>query len=41
MYELRYMNGHIEVFFNGQFQFSADDIKEAREDLESRGVYIV
>jgi hypothetical protein len=34
MYEFRYVDGHIEVFLNGQFQFSADTMREARKELE-------
>lgn len=33
MYEFRYVKGHIEVFLNGKFQFSADTMKEVREEL--------
>ena len=33
MYEFRYVRGHIEVFLNGEFQFSADNMKEAREEI--------
>ena len=33
VYEFRYVKGHIEVFLNGQFQFSADNMREAREEL--------
>lgn len=34
MYEFRHVKGHIEVFLNGEFQFSADTISEARKELE-------
>ena len=34
MYEFRYVKGHIEVFLNGEFQFSADTIGEAHKELE-------
>ena len=35
MYEFRNVRGHIEVYdFRGQFLFSADSEKEAREELE-------
>lgn len=37
MYEFRYVDGHIEVFLNGQFQFSADTMREARKELEQYG----
>lgn len=33
MYEFRDVKGHIEVFLNGIFQFSADSISEAEEEL--------
>lgn len=35
MYEFRSVRGHIEVFLNGVFQFSADTIVEAREEIEN------
>lgn len=35
MYEFRHVKGHIEVYLDGEFQFSADTIQEAREELES------
>ena len=33
-YEFRYVRGHIEVFLYGVFQFSADTISEAQEELQ-------
>ena len=34
MYEFRYVRGHVEVYdLRGQFLFSADNEREAREDL--------
>lgn len=33
-YEFRYVRGHIEVFLNGVFQFSADTASEAQEELQ-------
>lgn len=36
-YEIRFVRGHIEVFLNGVFQFSADTVKEARDELNSDG----
>ena len=33
MYECRYIDGHIEVFLDGKFQFSADNMREVREEL--------
>lgn len=35
MYEFRRIGGHIEVFFNGKFQFSTDTMKEACEELDN------
>ena len=35
MYTLRYVRGHIQVYDNrGNFLFSADNEREAREELE-------
>lgn len=33
MYEFRNVNGHIEVFLDGVFQFSADNMREAEDEL--------
>ncbi len=36
MYSMRNVNGHIQVYdFQGNFLFSADNEREAREELES------
>lgn len=35
-YEFRYVRGHIEVFLNGVFQFSADTVSEAQEELQEQ-----
>ena len=36
MYEIKCVRGeHIEVYLNGKFQFSADNVKEARQELEA------
>lgn len=32
-YELRSVCDHIEVFLDGSFQFSADTVKEATDEL--------
>ena len=32
-YEFRNINGHVEVYRNGQFEFSADNMTEVREEL--------
>ena len=34
MVEMRYVRGHIQVYVNGDFLFSADTEREAREELE-------
>ena len=35
MYSIRYVRGHIQVYdYKGNFLFSADNEREAREDLE-------
>ena len=33
MYEFRWVNGHIAVYLDGIFQFSADNVKEANDEL--------
>lgn len=35
MYEFRRVREHIEVFLNGEFQFSADTMKEAEDELNA------
>ena len=35
--EIRYVYGHVEVYQGGQFMFSADTEREAREELEEMG----
>ncbi len=36
MYSIRYVHGHVQVYDNtGSFLFSADNEREAREELES------
>ena len=36
MYSMRYVHGHVQVYdFNGNFLFSADSEREAREELVS------
>ena len=34
MVEIRKVRGHIQVYMNGAFLFSADSEREAREELE-------
>lgn len=33
MYQFKWVRGHIEVFLDGEFQFSADTMKEAMDEL--------
>lgn len=33
--EIRYVGGHVEVYRNGEFLFSADTAKEAWEELSA------
>ena len=36
MYTMRYVQGHVQVYdFTGRFLFSADNEREAREELEN------
>lgn len=40
MYSIRYVFGHVQVYDNrGNFLFSADNEREAREELESYEKY--
>ncbi len=34
MYELRFVRGHVEVYFDGEFCFSADTSEEAETEIE-------
>ncbi len=34
MYQFKWVRGHIEVFLDGVFQFSADTMKEALDELD-------
>jgi len=36
MYEIKWVSGHIEVFLNGRFLFSADSMKEVRDELKDK-----
>ena len=36
MYELRYVRGHVEVYLNGRFSFSADTRGEAEAEIRER-----
>lgn len=33
MYDFRNVRGHVEVYLEGQFQFSADNMSEAQREL--------
>lgn len=33
MYDFEFVRGHIEVYLNGEFQFSADNMSEAKKEL--------
>lgn len=33
MYEFRHVRGHIEVYLNGVFLFSADSLAEAQREI--------
>lgn len=33
MYSIRYVGGHVQVYAEGKFLFSADNEREAREEL--------
>lgn len=37
MYEFRNVRGHVEVYLDGEFQFSADTIAEAHRELREMG----
>lgn len=34
MYDFVHKHGHIEVYLNGVFQFSADSMEEAHREIE-------
>lgn len=34
MYSYEYKNGHIEVYLDGEFQFTADTMEEALRETE-------
>lgn len=36
MYEIRNRNGHVEVFLDGAFVFSADTVGEAQSEIDER-----
>ena len=37
MYEFKTVRGHVSVYFDGIFQFTADNIKEARDEIDRAG----
>ena len=40
MYSMRYVQGHVQVYdYRGTFLFSADNEREAREELENYAEY--
>lgn len=41
MYEIRRVMDHVEVYLNGEFQFSGDTVQEVIEDLEDGASYYV
>lgn len=34
VYTFKYVDGHIEVYLDGVFQFSADSVEEAKREIE-------
>ena len=34
MYDLEYVRGHVEVYLDGKFCFSADTVSEAEAEIE-------
>ena len=36
-YDFKYVKGHVEVFLNGKFCFSADTMEEARRIFREEG----
>lgn len=34
MYEIKNVRGHVEVFFDGKFCFSADTVGEAENEID-------
>lgn len=34
MYSIRYVKGHVQVYLGNKFLFSADNEREAREELK-------
>lgn len=37
MYDFRNVQGHIEVYYDGEFLFTADNYEEAKREVESLG----
>lgn len=35
MYDFKRVKGYIEVYFNGEFLFTADNMEEAQRDVEA------
>ena len=36
MYDFKSVKGHIEVYYNGKFLFSADSVEEAEREIAER-----
>ena len=36
-YEFKYVYGHVEVYLNGKFMFSADTVEEAQDVYKRQG----
>ena len=36
MYDFENVRGHIEVYYNGEFLFTADDYEEAEREINER-----
>ena len=34
-YEFKYVYGHVEVYLNGKFMFSADTVEEVQKEMDS------
>lgn len=34
MYQFKWVREHVEVYLDGEFQFSADNMKEAMDELD-------
>lgn len=41
MYDFKRVKGHIEVYFNGEFLFAADNMEEAERDVEEHKIKVL